>query len=49
MVEQGIRLAQIDPNMPTSTKFEHAYRQTVTEDHVSNELQDLMVRYSLPK
>jgi hypothetical protein len=49
MVEQGIRLAQIDPNMPTSTKFEHACRQTVTEDHVSNELQDLMVRYKLPK
>jgi hypothetical protein len=35
--------------MPTSTKFEHACRQTVTEDHVSNELQDLMVRYKLPK
>ena len=49
MVEQGIRLAQIDPNMLTSTKFEHAYRQTVTEDHVSNELQDLMVRYRLPR
>ena len=49
MVEQGIRLAQIDSNMPTSTKFEHAYRQTVTEDHVSNELQDLMVRYRLPR
>jgi hypothetical protein len=35
--------------MPTSTKFERAYRQTVTEDHVSNELQDLMVRYRLPR
>lgn len=49
MVKQGIRLAQIDPNMPTSTKFEHACRQTVTEDQVSNELQDLMVRYKPPK
>jgi hypothetical protein len=49
MVEQGIRLAQIDPNMPTSTKFEHAWRQAVTEDHVSNKWQDLMVRYKSPK
>lgn len=49
MVEQGIRLAQINSNMPTSTKFEHACRQTVTEDQASNELQDLMVRYKPPK
>jgi len=49
MVEQGIRLAQINPNMPTSTKFEHACWQTVTEGYASNELQDLMVRYKPPK
>ena len=49
MVEQGIRLAQIDSTCRLLAKLVHAYRQTVTEDFVSNELQDLMVRYMLGK
>jgi hypothetical protein len=49
MIEQGIQPTRIDPNMLTSTTFDHACRQTVTGDHVSNELQDLMVRYKPPK
>jgi hypothetical protein len=45
MVEQGIRLAQIKPTCRLPMKLEQACRQTVTEDSVSNELQDLMVRH----
>jgi hypothetical protein len=45
MVEQGIQLAQIKSACRLPMKLEQACRQTVTEDSVSNELQDLMVRH----
>jgi hypothetical protein len=45
MVEQGKWLAQIEPTCRLLLKLEQACWQTVTEDSVSYELQDLMVRH----